>query len=68
MNKSRDLRTVRALTKDGWTVVRLWEHEVRDNPLTSLATIVRELGRRSKSGKGKLCGHVDDRFSSRCIS
>lgn len=30
-NKMRDRRVTRALKRDGWTVVRVWEHEVHGN-------------------------------------
>ena len=32
-NRSRDLRTTAALESEGWTVIRVWEHELNDLPL-----------------------------------
>lgn len=31
-NKTRDRQVSMVLRKDGWTVMRVWEHEVRKNP------------------------------------
>ncbi len=31
-NRRRDQRNFRRLRKDGWAVIRLWEHEVQDAP------------------------------------
>jgi DNA mismatch endonuclease (patch repair protein) len=30
-NKNRDKKAIKELTKDNWTVVRFWEHEIRSN-------------------------------------
>ncbi len=30
-NRERDLRTTRALRRQGWTVARIWEHELKGN-------------------------------------
>jgi DNA mismatch endonuclease (patch repair protein) len=31
-NKDRDKRVVRLLKRDGWKVVRVWEHEIERSP------------------------------------
>jgi DNA mismatch endonuclease (patch repair protein) len=31
-NKTRDRRVNARLRKEGWTVVRIWEHEIENNP------------------------------------
>jgi DNA mismatch endonuclease (patch repair protein) len=39
-NKSRDRAVQRALGRQGWTVVRVWEHELRESPLGCIQKIV----------------------------
>lgn len=51
-NRNRDVRTRRALLALGWSVVRLWETEIRRDPLLA-ASLLRErleVFRRSRSG------------------
>jgi DNA mismatch endonuclease, patch repair protein len=31
-NRSRDLVVIQALTERGWSVIRFWEHEIRESP------------------------------------
>lgn len=39
-NRNRDKKASRQLRRNGWNVVRLWEHEIRDTP-TKVITRVR---------------------------
>lgn len=38
-NRDRDRRNTRALRRDGWTVLRVWEHELKRDPARILAKI-----------------------------
>ena len=38
-NRQRDLRNMRRLRRQGWKVVRLWEHQVKANPQECMARI-----------------------------
>ncbi|MFZ0827957.1 MAG: very short patch repair endonuclease [Verrucomicrobiia bacterium] len=38
-NKARDRRVNRVLHKDGWRVVRIWEHDLRSRPALCLRRI-----------------------------
>jgi DNA mismatch endonuclease (patch repair protein) len=40
-NKARDCRVNRALRKRGWTVVRVWEHELKRKDETKLGRRLR---------------------------
>lgn len=42
-NRRRDQRNFRRLRADGWTVIRLWEHEIRSNHGRCIARILRAL-------------------------
>ena len=42
-NVERDERNTRQLQKDGWTVMRFWEHEVRKKPEDVLGKILSSL-------------------------
>ena len=42
-NLARDRRVERALQDDGWAVLRVWEHEVKDDPEGVVALIRRRL-------------------------
>jgi len=45
-NKARDRRNSRLLRKDGWTVLRIWEHALRANP----RAVVRKIHGMMRSG------------------
>lgn len=45
-NMLRDKRVNLELKKKGWRVIRLWEHEVREDATGCVKRIKRELGRR----------------------
>ena len=45
-NVRRDREVNRILKKDGWKVIRIWEHLIRTNINTCYMIIVRELGKR----------------------
>lgn len=42
-NIARDLRNYRALKKDGWRMLRLWGHEVIENPDRAFSKLARFL-------------------------
>ena len=42
-NMERDKAHVRALRKAGWRVIRLWEHQVRKNPLLAARRVAERL-------------------------
>jgi DNA mismatch endonuclease (patch repair protein) len=46
-NRSRDRRVVRLLRKKGWTVIRIWETDICENPERA-AVIVESLVKRSR--------------------
>lgn len=47
-NVDRDLKTTRALQAGGWTVVRVWESELRQDPERAVSRVTEELGKRRK--------------------
>lgn len=51
-NRRRDVRNVRLLRREGWTVIRLWEHDIEADPsrcADRVETAVRSLGTAEKS-------------------
>ena len=42
-NVARDVRSTNDLLAIGWQVLRFWEHEIRDQPVTCVSTIVERL-------------------------
>ena len=42
-NKRRDGRASRRLRREGWTVLRIWEHELRRNPGSAMRKILKAL-------------------------
>ena len=60
-NIRRDARNRRALRQSGWTVVRLWEHQVRDAPARCKARLKRAvtLGLRRQALPGSLQQEVE---------
>lgn len=42
-NMRRDRANSRSLRAEGWTVVRIWEHELKTNPMKALAKIMAAL-------------------------
>lgn len=47
-NAKRDKRVSARLRKRGWSVIRIWEHEIRDNPERAMARIERAVARRAR--------------------
>ncbi len=45
LNQERDKRKRRALEEAGWTVLRFWEHEIRDDLGTCVDRVAAEVGR-----------------------
>jgi len=43
-NRRRDLSTTAALERDGWTVIRVWEHEDPEVAAGAIARLVRSQG------------------------
>ncbi len=44
-NKERDIHVTTELQKEGWTVIRLWEHDIKkdfDNCINTIITILSE--------------------------
>jgi DNA mismatch endonuclease (patch repair protein) len=44
-NRRRDLRNCRALRRAGWTVIRIWEHQVETDPEACLRRVLTALTR-----------------------
>lgn len=44
-NRARDEKNRRKLTRLGWKVVRIWEHQVESDPITCIARVAQALGR-----------------------
>lgn len=38
-NRKRDLKTKRILKKNGWMVIRIWEHQIKQDPQKSIQKI-----------------------------
>ena len=54
-NRERDHKVTRALQKEGWIVLRIWEHElVRRNEKRLLTRIINGLGRSGAASPGAL--------------
>ena len=45
-NRRRDKRANRNLRRDGWRVVRIWEHAIEHEPETAIQRISRVLGKK----------------------
>ncbi|MBI3462008.1 MAG: hypothetical protein HY000_02970 [Planctomycetes bacterium] len=43
-NRQRDKRNHRRIRRQGWTVIRLWEHQVEEDVLKCVRRLVHELG------------------------
>ena len=44
-NIKRDKRKIKALRRQNWRVIRIWEHQIKENPKDCLLKIIRLLGR-----------------------
>ncbi len=42
-NVKRDRANARQLRKNGWTVIRIWEHDLKDRPMGCLGRIMKAL-------------------------
>ncbi|MGA2382320.1 MAG: very short patch repair endonuclease [Gemmatimonadales bacterium] len=51
-NRRRDRRVTRQLRKDGWMVVRVWEHEVERNGVRCVDRVVNAVRRRLSRERG----------------
>lgn len=45
-NVARDKRVNKKLKAEGWTVIRIWEHEINERPATALRKVTKTLERR----------------------
>lgn len=52
-NADRDLKVNKSLTKEGWTVLRFWEHEVHRDVAGVLKKIERTFGRAKSHGSSE---------------
>jgi DNA mismatch endonuclease (patch repair protein) len=52
-NRRRDRRNAVSLRKDGWVVIRIWEHEVMKDPEKAASKVERWLLRRQKIASDK---------------
>ena len=43
-NRKRDRKTTAYLKKNGWTVLRFWEHEIKKNPKKTIIKIKKQIG------------------------
>jgi DNA mismatch endonuclease (patch repair protein) len=48
-NRVRDRRNTRLLEKDGWTVIRVWETDIRANPEATAAEIEKAIVRHQRA-------------------
>src|SRR5206468_467517 len=48
----RDRRQTLALSSEGWTVLRMWEHEVHETPLKVVALVQKRLAGRPRVSAG----------------
>ena len=46
-NRRRDIQNFRRLRKAGWSVIRLWEHQIKNEPNVWVSRILRALARRA---------------------
>lgn len=47
-NMKRDVRITRKLRKDGWSVLRFWEHDIEKRPEVCINRIKRKINRKRK--------------------
>ena len=48
-NMRRDLRLRRQLRRAGWTIVRCWESQIRENPARQAGRVAKALGDESRN-------------------
>ena len=51
-NQQRDKKVTSELRKNGWSVLRFWEHDLSKNPSAVLSLIVSEVGKRQPQLRG----------------
>ncbi len=44
-NRRRDRRTTQFLRRDGWKVIRIWEHEIKKGTTKNIELIINSLGK-----------------------
>ncbi len=42
-NRRRDLKTTRFLRKAGWSVIRIWEHQIKENPRRAVERVTKSV-------------------------
>jgi len=50
-NMKRDLHVSRKLRREGWSVLRFWEHDIQKNPEKCIRKILRKTGRSNYTEK-----------------
>ena len=50
-NRKRDAALTRRLKEEGWTVVRIWEHAIREEPRALISRLAQAAGRRTNRQK-----------------
>lgn len=53
LNARRDRRTNRKLRSMGWSVMHIWEHQLRGDPVASAARVARRVAERSVSARAR---------------
>jgi DNA mismatch endonuclease (patch repair protein) len=53
-NRIRDKKTSKALRKKGWTVIRIWEHEINTSGLNRKLNLIKNAAQQgAQAGRGK---------------
>ena len=52
-NRQRDARQTRLLTALGWTVIRMWEHEIKEDSISSKVREIKELVQQMAAPDGR---------------
>lgn len=51
LNQARDVRNADALKRQGWRILRVWEHQVRDEPVRCVRLVQTLLRKASRAAK-----------------
>jgi len=55
----RDEEVLQRLTKDGWLVLRFWEHEIKENLQKVVANVMRAVSTRRRILNGNATRHLE---------
>ena len=58
-NMRRDEEVLQRLTKDGWLVIRFWEHEIKENRQKVVANVMRAVSTRRRILNGNATRHLE---------